>query len=107
MEIPLVLEDIHLHFCRIEDSLALIRIPDPVTGEYRPQDDDKVLIRNPLLLAKLWGRLNSLLRSPQEPSLLARLVPEVGPEHGGSCAPNPIFTTSKPQQKTSTVSTGG
>lgn len=88
-DIPLILEDIHIHFCRIEDSLALIRIVDPATGELRPQDDDKVLLSNPLLMAKLWGRLNSLLRSPQEPSLLARLVPELGTDSSDSSRSDP------------------
>jgi hypothetical protein len=97
-EIPLVLEDIHIHFCRIEDQLALIRIVDPATGELRPQDDDKVLLRNPLLMAKLWGRLNSLLRSPLEPSLLARLTPELGVDPSGNSKFEPALYSSKPQQ---------
>lgn len=47
-----LLEDIHIVFSDIDDRLARIRIP-ALDGEYRPQDDDKVLTKNPLLMAKL------------------------------------------------------
>lgn len=46
------LEDLHIRFSEVEDKLAAIRIPS-LSGEYRPRDDEKVLTRNPLLLAKL------------------------------------------------------
>jgi len=48
----LVLEDLHIHFSDVEDNLASISIP-ALSGEFRPKDDEKVLTRNPLLLAKL------------------------------------------------------
>ena len=47
-----VLEDLHIRFSELEDKLAAIRVP-AFTGEYRPRDDEKVLTRNPLVLAKL------------------------------------------------------
>lgn len=47
-----LLEDLHLRFSEVEHELAAIRIPS-LSGEFRPRDDDKVLTRNPLLLAKL------------------------------------------------------
>lgn len=51
-EVFILLEDIHARFSEVEDKLAAIRIPS-LSGEYRPRDDEKVLKRNPLLLAKL------------------------------------------------------
>lgn len=47
-----ILEDLHIRFSDIEDRLVAIRIPSP-DGEFRPSDDDKILRRNPLSLAKL------------------------------------------------------
>lgn len=47
-----LLEDIHIRFSELEEKLVAIRIPS-LSGEYRPRDDEKVLTRNPLLLAKL------------------------------------------------------
>lgn len=47
-----LLEDIHIRFSELEEKLVAIRIP-ALSGEYRPRDDEKVLTRNPLLLAKL------------------------------------------------------
>lgn len=47
-----VLEDLHIRFSELEDKLAAIRIPS-LSGEFRPRDDDKVLCKNPLTLAKL------------------------------------------------------
>lgn len=46
------LEDIHCRFSDIDDKLCSISIP-ALSGEYRPRDDEKVLTRNPLLMAKL------------------------------------------------------
>lgn len=67
-----VLEDLHIRFSELEDRLAAIRILTE-TGEYRPRDDDKVLTRNPLVLAKLWRQLDSKLRAPLTPELAARI----------------------------------
>ena len=47
-----LLEDLHVRFTELETKLVAIRIPSP-DGEYRPSDDDKVLHRNPLSLARL------------------------------------------------------
>jgi hypothetical protein len=66
------LEDLHIRFSELEDKLAAIRVP-AFTGEYRPRDDDKVLTRNPLVLAKLWRQLDSKLRAPLTPELAARI----------------------------------
>lgn len=51
-EIFETLEDLHVHFSELEDKLASIPIPTK-SGEFRPLDDEKVLTRNPLLLARL------------------------------------------------------
>lgn len=72
-EVFYVLEDIHMKFSDIDDKLSALRIPS-LDGEYRVTDDDKVLTRNPLLMAKLWKRLDSKLRSKLTPELAARVV---------------------------------
>lgn len=47
-----LIEDLYIRFTELEAKLVAIRIPSP-DGEFRPSDDDKVLHRNPLSLARL------------------------------------------------------
>jgi hypothetical protein len=66
------LEDLHVHFSELEDRLASLAVPTS-SGEFRPLDDDKVLTRNPLLMARLWRQLDAKLRAPLTPALAARI----------------------------------
>lgn len=48
-----IIEDLHINFCRIEDELSQVTLPEALGADFRPSDDSVVLTKNPLLMARL------------------------------------------------------